>query len=71
MKPVAFPRLFDVSKLDSFFEQPIMIVATIRNRPSSTHCVSAEQQSVSKHVAYYCINATASTTLLLVEETNP
>lgn len=57
--------------LDTFYEQPIMLIATIRNRYSSAHGAGTQQKAVSKHVANYAINATASAILLLVDETNP
>ena len=59
------------STLDSFFEQPIMLIATIRNRLSTAHGAGTQQKTVPKHVANYVINATASAILLLVDETNP
>ena len=59
------------STLDSFYEQPIMLIATIRNRYSTAHGAGTQQKTVSKHVANYVINATASAILLLVDETNP
>ena len=57
--------------LDPFFEQPIVLIATIRNRLSSAHGAGTQQKAVSRHVASYVINATASAILLLVEETKP
>ena len=63
--------ILDKSNLDSFFKQPVMLIATIRNRLSSAHGAGTEQRVVSKHIAHYVLNATASAILLLVEETNP
>lgn len=57
--------------LDTFYEQPIMLIATIRNRYSSVHGAGTQQRTVPKHLARYVINATASAILLLVDETNP
>ena len=57
--------------LDTFFEQPIMLIATIRNRLSSAHGAGTQQKAVSRNVASYVVNATASAILLLVEETKP
>ena len=59
------------TNLDSYFEQPIILIATIRNRLSKAHGAGTQQKTVSKHVANYVINATASAILLLVEETQP
>ena len=63
--------IFSHIELDSFFKQPIMLVATIRNRLSTSHGAGSRPRSVPKHVAQYAINATASAILLMVEETNP
>lgn len=59
------------STLESFFEQPLILIATIRNRLSTAHGAGTQQRNVSRHVAQYTINATAAAILLLVEETNP
>ena len=59
------------TSLDSFYEQPIILIATIRNRYSTAHGAGTQQKTVSKHVANYVINATASAILLLLEEANP
>ena len=64
---IIFPR----TNLESFYKQPLMLVATIRNRLSSAHGAGNNPRMVSKHVANFVINSTASTILLLVEETNP
>ena len=57
--------------LDSFYEQPIMLIATIRNRLSTAHGAGTQQKTIPKHIASYVINATASAILLLVDETDP
>ena len=57
--------------LDPFYEQPILLIATIRNRYSSAHGAGTQKKTVPKHVANYVINATASAILLLTDETNP
>ena len=56
--------------LGSYFEQPIMLIATIRNRLSTAHGAGTQQKTVPRHVANYVINSTAATILLLVGETN-
>lgn len=68
---VLLKHILPHTSLDSYFEQPIMLIATIRNRLSTAHGAGTQQKSVSKHVASYVINATASAILLLVDETNP
>ena len=64
-------RILSKTTLDPFFEQPIMLIATIRNRLGKAHGAGTQQKAVSRHVASYVINATASAILLLVEETKP
>ena len=63
--------IFDNAGMDSFFKQPIMLVATMRNRLSSSHGAGTQRRDVPKHIAQYAVNSTASTILFLVEETNP
>ncbi|MCC2606574.1 DUF7014 domain-containing protein [Planctobacterium marinum] len=60
--------LIEKSDLDSFWEQPLILIATIRNRLSSSHGAGTQEKQVSKQVANYTINATAAAILLLVEE---
>ena len=59
------------SNLDSYFEQPIMVIATIRNRLGKAHGAGTQTKSVPRHVANYVINATGSTILLLMQEADP
>ena len=61
--------IFSNTNLDSFFKQPLMLVATIRNRLSSAHGAGTQPRIVDRHVANFAINATAAAILLLVEET--
>ena len=57
--------------MESFFNQPIMLVATMRNRLSSAHGAGTQQRNIPEHRAQFAVNATASAILLLVHETNP
>ena len=59
------------STLGSFFTQPLLLVATIRNKLSSAHGAGNQPRTVDPHVAHFAINATASAILLIGEETNP
>lgn len=56
------------SKLDPFFEQPLLLIATMRNRLSSSHGGGTTVRSVERHVAQYAIASTAAAILLLVHE---
>jgi hypothetical protein len=56
------------SNLDSFWEQPLMLIATIRNRLSYSHGAGNETKVVPEHVAKYSINSTASAILFLCDE---
>ena len=62
--------IFGKTGMESFFNQPIMLVATMRNRLSSAHGAGTQQRNVPEHRAQYAVNATASAILLLVHETN-
>jgi hypothetical protein len=53
--------------IETFFEQPLFLIATARNRLSSSHGGGAVQRQVPEHVARYILNATASAILFLVE----
>lgn len=55
--------------LESFFEQPLVLVATIRNRLSKSHGAGLTSRDVTEAKAEYAINATAAAILLLVKET--
>lgn len=63
--------VFSHTTLDPFFKQPILLVATIRNRLSGSHGAGTQPRNVAAHVANYALNATAAAILLLVAETNP
>jgi hypothetical protein len=55
--------------LDPFFNQPLMLVATIRNRLSTAHGSGTQVPNVPAYVAQYAINATASAILLIYDST--
>jgi len=54
--------------LEQFFEQPLILLATMRNRLSKAHGAGVASRNVSKAKAEYAINATAAAILLLVTE---
>jgi hypothetical protein len=58
----------EMSGLESFFEQPLVLVATLRNRLSKAHGAGLEPRDVTEAKAQYAINATAAAVLLLVAE---
>lgn len=55
-------------QLDQFWEQPLILIATLRNRLSSAHGAGAQDKVTSEHVATYAVNSTASAILLLCSE---
>ena len=57
--------------LPKFLKQPLFQTATIRNELGSAHGAGDSPREVSKRLAQYTINVTASAILLLVEETKP
>lgn len=54
--------------MESFFEQPLILIATIRNKLSSSHGAGSTTRAVTEAKAEYAINATASAILLLEKE---
>ena len=63
--------IFGETGMESFFNHPIMLVATMRNRLSSAHGAGAQRRDIPKHIAQYAVNSTASAILFLVEATSP
>ncbi len=57
------------TNLDSFFDQPLMIIATLRNRISTAHGAGTQVKNPPRHLARYAVNAAAAAILLLVDET--
>lgn len=55
-------------QLEQFWEQPLIFIATLRNRLSSSHGAGNQPKVISEHVATYSVNATASAILLLCSE---
>jgi len=60
--------VFEQGRLDSFLEQPLLIVATLRNRLSKSHGAGTAVRKPGPAKAEYAINATAAAILLLVKE---
>lgn len=56
------------SGMESFFEQPLVIVATLRNKLSKAHGSGTAPRQVTPAKAEYAINSTAAAILLLVKE---
>lgn len=56
------------TSLDGFFEQPLILIATLRNRLSKAHGAGPGTRSVERHVAEYAITSTAAAILLLIHE---
>lgn len=55
-------------QLDGYWEQPLILIATIRNRLSSSHGAGTKAKEPSEHVASYVINSTAAAVILLYKE---
>lgn len=64
---VLLKTVIERSNLDPFFQEPLMIVATLRNRLSKSHGAGTQQRLVSGAKAKFAINSTAAAILLLVE----
>jgi hypothetical protein len=56
------------SSLDGFFEQPLLLIATLRNRLSKAHGAGPGTRNVKRHVAEYTVASTAAAILLLIHE---
>ncbi len=58
------------SGMESFFTEPLTLVATMRNRLSTAHGAGLSNRDVTEAKAEYSINATAAAILLVVKEAN-
>lgn len=56
------------SSLDKFFEQPFMLIATMRNRLSTAHGAGSSVRNVDRHIAQYAITAVTGAIVLLAHE---
>lgn len=52
--------------LDTYFDQPLMIIATLRNRLSSSHGAGVETKTATKNIALFALNSTATAIVFLV-----
>lgn len=57
------------SGLETYFEQPLIVIATLRNRLSKSHGAGVTPKQVSQNYARYALNATAAAIVFLVNET--
>jgi hypothetical protein len=63
------PPVLAKSTLDAgTFQEPLMLVARMRNRLSSSHGGGSEVRTVEQHVAQYALTATAAAIVLLVQD---
>ena len=53
------------SPLDSFFAQPLMLIATMRNRLSVAHGGGDKLKAPQRHIARYAVSNTAAAVVLL------
>ena len=58
------------SRLHSFYKDPLLIVATMRNKLSSAHGGGSKERKVEPHIAQYAVSSTAAAIVLLVHHTN-
>lgn len=54
--------------LDQYWEQPLILISTLRNRLSSSHGAGIRPKIIPEHVATYAVNSTASAILFLCGE---
>lgn len=57
------------TSLDAYFEQLLIIIATLRNKLSTAHGAGTAVKQPAPHLAQYALNATASAILLITKET--
>jgi hypothetical protein len=55
--------------LEPYFEQPLFIIATLRNRLSKSHGAGVVPKEVAQNYARYALNSTAAAIVFLVNET--
>ena len=55
--------------LPTFLKQPITLIASARNRLSTSHGGGTQERVVGKHMAHFLMNVTASAILLIVDAT--
>jgi hypothetical protein len=69
-KQTAGPLLkthLDNNGLEPFFEQPLIIIASLRNQLSKSHGAGTTAKIVPEHYARYALSATASAIILLID----
>lgn len=62
-------KIISKGKIETYFEQPLIIIATLRNRLSKSHGAGVSTKKVNQNYARYALNATATAIVFLVEET--
>jgi len=55
-------------KIDPFFESTLIIIATLRNKLSTSHGAGTKPKAVSQNLARYSLNMTASAIIFLINE---
>jgi hypothetical protein len=61
--------IINKSGIESYFEQPLIIIATLRNRLSKSHGAGVAPKQVNQNYAQNALNATAAAIVFLVNET--
>jgi hypothetical protein len=62
------PIMIKNLKIDPFFESTLMIIATLRNKLSTSHGAGTKPKAVSQNLARYSLNMTASAIVFLINE---
>ena len=55
------------SKMEPFFEAPLIVIATLRNKLSKSHGAGTQKKTVAEHHARFAINATGTAILFLTD----
>lgn len=61
-------KFLEYAKLDKFFDPMLMTPAVLRNKLSASHGAGIQTKQVSRHVAMYALNTTASAIIFVTQE---
>ena len=66
---ILLTKIVNKTGVETFFEAPLIIIATLRNKLSKSHGAGIIPKKVSKNYAQFALNSTATAILFLVNET--
>lgn len=66
---ILLSTIINQSGINPFFEQPLIIIATLRNKLSKSHGAGVVHKEVNQNIAQYSLSSTAAAIVFLVNET--